>query len=209
VKVDRVLGTLSQGGLLLVADQSLPSVATMVAGTPIRGSWWGHPAGKQIYEVLGALHEHPDVVCVKLIKGKDTLVHRSLFGSLRGVGTSRADWQMMGLSAAARALLADVDVRGIVTNEPSSTKEDRDLARLIEQRLLALGGSRHTESGRHERFLESWARWSAEAGAPKAVSDPAAREELERAALALGATADALPWNAPLRGSRRARSAPR
>ena len=30
-------------GLLLVANNTLPSIATRIAGDTIRGSWWAHP----------------------------------------------------------------------------------------------------------------------------------------------------------------------
>jgi hypothetical protein len=70
---------LEHGMLLQSARGPLPNVAELVAGEPIRGSWWGHPAGHQIFAVLNALAESPDVVRLRLVKGKVTLVHRRLW----------------------------------------------------------------------------------------------------------------------------------
>jgi ankyrin repeat protein len=39
--------------VLLEHDRELPSVTSIVAGEPISGSWWGHPLGHAIYDLLG------------------------------------------------------------------------------------------------------------------------------------------------------------
>ncbi|MEA2842909.1 MAG: hypothetical protein QOJ69_580 [Actinomycetota bacterium] len=70
------------GMLLQSARGPLPSVAELVAGEPIRGSWWGHPAGPAIFEALNALADSPDVVRTRLVDGKVTLVHRRLWPAL-------------------------------------------------------------------------------------------------------------------------------
>ena len=41
-----------QGVVMQSAHAPVPSLAEHVAGEPIRGSWWGHPAGHEIYQVL-------------------------------------------------------------------------------------------------------------------------------------------------------------
>lgn len=60
----------------------VPSVAEAVAGEPIRGSWWGHPRGKAIFDALTAIGDSPDVRCFKLVGGKVTFVHRRLWPAL-------------------------------------------------------------------------------------------------------------------------------
>lgn len=70
------------GVLLASAKGPIPNVAELVAGEPIRGSWWGHPAGHDIYRALNALAESPDVVRLRLVRGKVTLVHRRLWPAL-------------------------------------------------------------------------------------------------------------------------------
>jgi hypothetical protein len=71
-----------QGVVMQSARGPVPSLAERVAGGPIRGSWWGHPAGHEIYRVLNEVRASPDVVAVRLIDGKVTLIHRRLWPAL-------------------------------------------------------------------------------------------------------------------------------
>lgn len=71
-----------QGVLLESARGAIPNVAEMVAGEPIKGSWWAHPASHAIFEAINQLGDSPDVVRVRLVKGKVTLVHRRLWPAL-------------------------------------------------------------------------------------------------------------------------------
>src|SRR6266540_2173674 len=59
-----------------------PSLAEAVAGEPIRGSWWGHSKGQEIFRVAEAVSDSPDVLVCKLIDGKVTYVHRRLWPAL-------------------------------------------------------------------------------------------------------------------------------
>jgi hypothetical protein len=70
-------------GVVLAAGKGpVPNLAEAVAGEPIRGSWWGHPKGKEIFVALGAVDDSPDVLCFRLIEGKNTFVHRRLWPAL-------------------------------------------------------------------------------------------------------------------------------
>ena len=71
-----------QGMLLQSARGPIPNVAELVAGDSIKGSWWGHPKGHEIFNVLGELDDSPDVVRLRLVNGKVTLVHRRLWPAL-------------------------------------------------------------------------------------------------------------------------------
>jgi hypothetical protein len=71
-----------QGMVLQSARGPIPNLAEYVAGEPIRGSWWGHPAGHDIFEVLTHLMESPDLIATRLINGKITLIHRRLWPAL-------------------------------------------------------------------------------------------------------------------------------
>jgi hypothetical protein len=71
-----------QGVVMQSARGPVPSLAERVAGGPIRGSWWGHPSGHEIYRVLNEVRACPDVVAVRLINGKVTLIHRRLWPAL-------------------------------------------------------------------------------------------------------------------------------
>ena len=73
---------IAQGMLLQSARGPIPNVAELVAGEPIRGSWWGHPDSHAIFDALEALSESPDVVRLRLVNGKVTLVHRRLWPAL-------------------------------------------------------------------------------------------------------------------------------
>jgi hypothetical protein len=73
---------IEHGMLLQSARGPLPNVAELVAGEPIRGSWWGHPAAPAIFDALNVLAESPDVVRTRLVKGKVTLIHRRLWPAL-------------------------------------------------------------------------------------------------------------------------------
>jgi hypothetical protein len=70
------------GAVLESAKGTIPSLAHEIAGEPIRGSWWGHPKGNQIYMLLNDVSDSPDVVRCRLVDGKITLVHRRLWPAL-------------------------------------------------------------------------------------------------------------------------------
>ena len=78
-----VMTVLVEHGMLLQSAKGpVPNVADLVAGEPVKGSWWGHPAGHEIFAALNELDESSDVVRLRLIKGKVTLVHRRLWPAL-------------------------------------------------------------------------------------------------------------------------------
>ena len=60
----------------------VPVLVDFIAGSSIRGSWWGHPMGHQIFKVLNEVHDSGDVVALRLIKGKLTLAHRRAWPAL-------------------------------------------------------------------------------------------------------------------------------
>jgi hypothetical protein len=82
VPVDVVAALDEHGMLLQSARGPLPSVAELIAGEPIRGSWWRHPASHAIFDALNTLAESPDVVRTRLVDGKVTLIHRRLWPAL-------------------------------------------------------------------------------------------------------------------------------
>ncbi len=70
------------GIVLQSARGPVPSLAEAVAGGPIRGSWWGHPRGRDIFRAAEAITESDDVLVCKLVDGKVTYVHRRLWPAL-------------------------------------------------------------------------------------------------------------------------------
>ncbi|HKO95806.1 MAG TPA: hypothetical protein VJU86_02360 [Pyrinomonadaceae bacterium] len=148
-------------GFLLESDPKLPSVCSLIAGEPMRGSWWSHPMAQTIFQVNEKLEDHPDVLITKLVSGKVTFVHRMLWSEIVAIGVAREDWQMSGLPAAARKLLTTVEDAGSLRtdNLPKKSKPG-ELARELERKLLIHAEQVHTEGGAHAKFLETWDRWS-------------------------------------------------
>jgi hypothetical protein len=70
------------GIVLQAARGPVPSLAEAIAGGPIRGSWWGHPKGHEIFRVAEAICESPEVLVCKLVDGKVTYIHCRLWPAL-------------------------------------------------------------------------------------------------------------------------------
>ncbi|HEY0463784.1 MAG TPA: hypothetical protein VGC79_06225 [Polyangiaceae bacterium] len=70
------------GVVLQAARGPVPSFAEYVTGGPIKGSWWAHAKGHEIFELATVVSEHADVLVCKLITGKVTYVHRRLWPAL-------------------------------------------------------------------------------------------------------------------------------
>jgi hypothetical protein len=49
------------------------------AGEAVARSWWGHPKSHAMFHAATELGEHEDVLVEKLVAGKVTFVHRSLW----------------------------------------------------------------------------------------------------------------------------------
>jgi len=80
VNQKEALAFVERHGIVLQAARGpVPNLAEAIAGGPIRGSWWGHPKGKEIFRAAEAICESPNVLVCKLIGGKITYVHRRLW----------------------------------------------------------------------------------------------------------------------------------
>jgi len=60
----------------------VPGLAQLVAGEPLRGSWWGHPKGREIFRLSRAIRSSPDILVCRLVDGKITYVHRRTWPAL-------------------------------------------------------------------------------------------------------------------------------
>jgi hypothetical protein len=177
-------------GLLLAADNTLPSVTALIAGEPIRGSWWGHPKAHAIFAASSALARHPDAMAIPLMSGKVTFVHRRLWPSLLAVALARDRWQTAGLSPQARALLKRVDTSG-------ELQASGDAVRELARRLLVRSEEVHTDKGSHRKRVERWDRWAQRVGVKPLKDVVDARRAIEEAAAALTSPRSArskLPW---------------
>ena len=75
-----------QGVVLQSAKGPVPNVAEYIAGEPIRGSWWGHPKGKLIYEILGVIDDDSSIVATRLVNAKVTLLHERVWPAIVRAG---------------------------------------------------------------------------------------------------------------------------
>jgi len=72
-----------QHGVVLESGRGpVPSLANAIAGADIRGSWWGHARGREIFRATRAVRDSDDVLVCRLIDGKITYVHRRLWPAL-------------------------------------------------------------------------------------------------------------------------------
>src|SRR5260370_12893803 len=67
------------GVVLEAARGPVPSLAEVIAGAPVRGSWWSHPKSHEIFAVTRAVRASGDVLVCRAVKDKFTFVHRRLF----------------------------------------------------------------------------------------------------------------------------------
>ena len=119
---------IEHGMLLQSARGPLPNVAELVAGEPIAGSWWGHPQGHAIFAALQSLDDSPDVVRMRLVNGKVTLVHRRLWPALVRVADrfSQGSWRRCTKSTLRRALTASMSSRFLTGCPPTSSTRRLD-----------------------------------------------------------------------------------
>ncbi len=187
----QAVDALKRTGLLFLHDARRPSLTALVAGAPIRGSWWGHPAGRRIFQVANALEERGTALFVPLLSAKVTLVHPRLWPALLSVGEARAPWQMEPLTPRGRELLDEVDRAAHVRATGPSSKA---LARA----LLVHAEQVHTAGGSHATELVSWAEVRRRLVIEAQPDAAEGRAALEAAADQLGAIG-ALPWKRPAR----------
>ena len=83
---DAVLLNLQANGFLLESDPKLPSVCSLITGSPLRGSWWSDPQAQTIFQVNELLEDHEDVLITKLVSGKGTFVHREIWTDVVTIG---------------------------------------------------------------------------------------------------------------------------
>lgn len=176
-------------GLLLTHDSRLPNVVSLITGETFTSSWWSHPLSSEVYAALQQLASDPDVTVAKLLRGKDTFVHRRLWNALSSVGAAREEWQMRRLPSSASELLRGVDAAHQVQAAGDPAKA------LLTRLLVAHGGQVHTDAGRHELRLCDWGAWAAANAVTRSMRPEAARAHLDKVTLAFGAPLDALPWH--------------
>ena len=77
------LSFVKRNGIVLESARGpVPNLAEAVVGGRIRGSWWGHARGKEIFWLTRAVRDSADVLVCRLVGRKITYVHRRLWPAL-------------------------------------------------------------------------------------------------------------------------------
>jgi hypothetical protein len=79
---DAIAFVRKHGVVLMAAKGPVPRLTEWLAGEPIRGSWWSHAKGRDIYAQLSKISDSPDILTCRLIEGHVTYVHRRLWPAL-------------------------------------------------------------------------------------------------------------------------------
>ena len=80
---EQALALIEKHGVVLVSAKGpVPRLTEMIAGEPIKGSWWSHSKSHQIFAILEAVTASEDILVCRLVDGKVTLVHRRLWPAL-------------------------------------------------------------------------------------------------------------------------------
>jgi hypothetical protein len=83
VTADEALTFICTRGVVLESGSGpVPSLANAIAGETIKGSWWGHSRGREIFAVTRAVRDDRDVLVCRLVDGKITYVHRRMWPAL-------------------------------------------------------------------------------------------------------------------------------
>ena len=70
------------GILLESARGPIPNLVESIVGSPVGGSWWGHPRSHEIFTITRTVRESPNILVCRLVGGKITYVHRRLWPAL-------------------------------------------------------------------------------------------------------------------------------
>jgi len=68
--------------MLESARGPVPNLVEAVAGERIRGSWWSHAKGREIFWLTRAVRDSGDVLVCRIVGHKITYVHRSVWPAL-------------------------------------------------------------------------------------------------------------------------------
>jgi hypothetical protein len=83
MNADAAMAFVRLHGIVLVSAKGpAPRLTEAIAGEPIKGSWWGHSKGHQIFAVLQRLEDSPDILVCRFIAGRVTFVHRRLWPAI-------------------------------------------------------------------------------------------------------------------------------
>ena len=68
---DEAISFIERHGIVLASAKGpVPSLAATLDGEPIKGSWWAHKMGHQIFSTFEAVADSPDILSCRLVDGK-------------------------------------------------------------------------------------------------------------------------------------------
>jgi hypothetical protein len=150
-----------RGVVMATGRSSLPTLAEVIVGHHIVGSWMKHPQAHHIYRILRKITGHDILVC-PLILGKQALIDPALGSSLERVATDpgRQANARAALSSRARKLLDQVESQGHLRMDRlrGPAGQARQARLLLERELLVVSREVHTERGYHTNVLVPWQR---------------------------------------------------
>ena len=80
---NELLRFVRRNGLALESARGpVPNLVEAIVGAPVKGSWWGHAKGKEIFHLLNAVRDSGEVLVCRLVGGKVTYVHRDAWPAL-------------------------------------------------------------------------------------------------------------------------------
>ncbi|MCH8906610.1 MAG: hypothetical protein IH840_05935 [Candidatus Heimdallarchaeota archaeon] len=174
--IDEAIAFVHQSKIVTLTSVSgFPSLISEIVGKPIRGSWWSHPQGNLIYMISEGLADSLEILTVKLVYGKVSYVHKTLWTALYRVVTDIA-WRnkrIASLNSIEKRLLMEVEDREVVrineliTEWPSTSKAQKKeitkARKQLESSLLVYSHQFHSEKGSHSTEIKLWENWVSEA----------------------------------------------
>ena len=154
----------SKVATLTPVDEKVSSLVEELTGEKVKGSWWGHSQAHLIYNTYQRLVRDHKILTMKLVKGKVTFIHQELLVSVLSAVLNQK-WRQSAryqLSSLSEAILKLVEEKGtLLCTSPhlpfnESRKELRKARIELERRALIVSGDKHTDSGAHAPYLESW-----------------------------------------------------
>ena len=70
------------GIVLASAKGPIVNLAQAIAGEPIKGSWWAHAKGHDIFALFQKIEASPDILVCRAVVGKITFVHHRVWPAL-------------------------------------------------------------------------------------------------------------------------------
>jgi hypothetical protein len=121
------------GVVLMAAKGPVPRLTEWIAGEPIRGSWWAHAKGRDIYAQLSKISDSSNILTCRLIEGHVTFVHRRL-------------WPALVRLAECFPPHAIASIRDVHTPSGKHVTESKPFPAWVPQKVLAAGRRLDTEA---------------------------------------------------------------